>query len=196
MKITLIDRNTDIVMAWEKYFHGIEGVEIVNTTLNDYLNKYLHEIDAIVSPANSFGLMDGGYDRAIILYFGRELQDTVQQYIRENYHGEQVVGTAFSVNIPNSEKMLIHAPSMRVPSIIRDSSVVYSCMRATLLEAQAKEVKSILVPAFGGLTGRVPPDIIAHNMFEAYCQINTPVLEKVTWDSILHRDNKRIWETE
>ena len=27
MKITLIDRNTDIVMAWEKYFHGIEGVE-------------------------------------------------------------------------------------------------------------------------------------------------------------------------
>lgn len=30
-------------------------------------------IDAVVSPANAYGLMDGGYDKALTDYFGNDL---------------------------------------------------------------------------------------------------------------------------
>lgn len=193
MKITLIDRNTDIVLAWKKYFAKSEDVEIVNENLKDYLDEHINEIDAIVSPANSFGLMDGGYDKAIIMYFGDELQYVVQQCIKENYHGEQVVGTSFSIEIPNSNKILIHTPTMRVPSKIKDPSIVYSCMRSTLLEAQARKVKCILIPAFGGLTGRLRADTIALNMFGAFCQMTIPVPDKITWDVVLDYTSDRFW---
>jgi len=37
----------------------------------------LKQFDCMVSAANSFGLMDGGVDLAIICYFGVELMDRV-----------------------------------------------------------------------------------------------------------------------
>jgi O-acetyl-ADP-ribose deacetylase (regulator of RNase III) len=51
----------------------------------------------MVSPANSFGLMDGGIDAAITKYFGKELMQRVQARIMQEYCGEQPVGTAIMV---------------------------------------------------------------------------------------------------
>ena len=50
--------------------------------------------DAIVSPANSFGYMDGGVDLAYSRFFGFELQDRLQAYLHEHYFGELPVGSA------------------------------------------------------------------------------------------------------
>lgn len=41
--------------------------------------------------------MDGGVDAAITQFFGTKLQKKVQQYILENFEGEQPVGTSFIV---------------------------------------------------------------------------------------------------
>ena len=69
---------------------------------------------------------------------------------------------------------------MRTPEVIKDSRIIYQCMRTTLIEAKRQEIKSIVIPAFGGLTGKVPCDEIAKMMFLAYRQIsNRP--DELNW---------------
>lgn len=169
MKIYLIDINVEIIKAWEKYFSNEKDVEIVYMSLEEFVA--MNDVECIVSPANSFGLMDGGYDAAITALFGDALQKKVQKYILEHYYGEQPVGTSFIIDIPGTNIKLIHTPSMRIPERITDSLVVYTCMRTCLMSAKDHGVESLLVPAFGGCTGRVDSDELAKMMYLAYKQI-------------------------
>ena len=52
--LRLRDRNPALVEAWRRNFEGIERVEISQGDI------FGVTADAIVSPANSFGYMDGG----------------------------------------------------------------------------------------------------------------------------------------
>ena len=52
------------------------------------------EVECVVSPANSYGLMDGGYDLAISDWFGWEIAEKVQAYILEHYKGEHLLEVA------------------------------------------------------------------------------------------------------
>lgn len=191
MKIYLLDRNKKMADNWHKYFKDIEGVEIVNEDFATFMDKHLN-IDAIVSPANSFGLMDGGYDKAITDYFGEKLMKDIQLSILLKWHGEQPVGTSMTVPIigvkssmSNRYAILIHTPTMRTPEVIKDSRIIYQCMRTTLIEAVRQEVNNIVIPAFGGATGRVPYDEIARMMFLAYKQICNPPKE-LNWGYAIH----------
>lgn len=186
MKIYLIDFNEAIIRAWKKYFKNETDVFIVHNDLHSFLNEN-QDIKAIVSPANSFGIMSGGYDLAITQYFGNKLQEKVQKYIIDNFFGEQVVGTSCSVEIPNTNKYLIHTPTMRVPERIMDSRIVYHCMRSTLIEAHKINVNSVLIPAFGGLTGGINPDEIAWYMYCAYMQVKDNMkkqLKELNWHNV------------
>ena len=98
IQIHLIDINQNMTNIWKKFFKNIPNVHIHNTDLHTFLNQN-QNIEAIVSPANSFGLMDGGYDKAIVDYYGLNIVQKVKQYILKNYFGEQPVGTAFTVPI-------------------------------------------------------------------------------------------------
>jgi O-acetyl-ADP-ribose deacetylase (regulator of RNase III) len=191
IQIHLIDINKEMTIAWEKFFSDIPNVKIHNIDLNSFLQSY--PIEAIVSPANSFGIMSGGYDKAIIDCVGSEVMKDVQQAIKLKWFGEQPVGTSITVpirkyrftNDKNETKytVLIHTPTMRTPEIIKDPKVVYSCMRSTLIEAKKQEVNSILIPAFGGCTGQVDKKEIANMMRLAYDQL-THIPEKINWYTI------------
>lgn len=200
MKIYLLDINKNMTDAWQKYFdpfREVENIEIVNEDFATFMDKHPN-IEAIVSPANSFGLMDGGYDKAITDYFGEELMRDVQKAIMIKWYGEQPVGTSMTVPIrcrivldkkrglmAKKYAVLIHTPSMRTPEQIADSRIIYQCMRTTLIEAMNQEVDSIVIPAFGGLTGKVPYDVIAKMMFLAYKQINNQPSE-INWGYAWH----------
>lgn len=197
MKIYLLDINKNMTDAWEKLFHPLKDIEIINEDFATFMDNHPN-IEAVVSPANSFGLMDGGYDKAITDYFGKELMKDVQKSILLKWYGEQPVGTSITVPIYNRKFttilgtkccVLIHTPSMRTPEVIKDSRIIYQCMRTTLIEAKIQEVKSIVIPAFGGLTGRVPCDEIAKMMFLAYKQISNRPCE-INWWYAWHIANK------
>ena len=116
--------------------------------------------------------------------------EDVQQVIIEDWSGEQPVGTSISVPIRNrfvenqkgerKNVILIHTPSMRTPERIKDRRIVYQCMRTTLIEAKKQEVDSIVIPAFGGFYGKVPPRVVAKMMYLAYNQINNNPT-KICW---------------
>ena len=62
MRLILCDTNPNICAAWRMYFVD-EKVEIIEGTFTNVL-----DFDCIVSPANSFGIMDGGFDGALATY--------------------------------------------------------------------------------------------------------------------------------
>ena len=191
MKIYLLDINSHMTKAWEAYFKDIDDVEIVNTDFDNFMFDYT--VDAVVSPANAFGLMDGGYDGAITRYFGKQLMKDVQYKIITEWYGEQPVGTSLSVPIKGKQvyyndkikdMILIHTPTMRTPSLIVDNKVIYQCMRTTLIEAIKNNVRNIVIPAFGGCSGGVGFSTIAKMMYLAYVQINNRPnnLNDITWE--------------
>lgn len=162
IKIYLLDINKEMTDAWHKYFKDVEDVEIVNDCFANFMNEHL-DITGIVSPANSFGFMDGGYDKAIIDYLGERAQTNVLTMLNLVYNGYQPIETCLSV--PFYKYIILHTPTMRTPEVIVDHRVIFDCMRSCLLAASKQRCESIVIPAFGGLTGQVQYDTIARMMF-------------------------------
>src|ERR1700730_3625390 len=123
--------DSDMALVWQRAFDGVHGVTIVE---EDILTG---TCDALVSPANSFGYMDGGIDLAYLRFFGLELQSIVQQKIKSDFHGELPVGQAMVVPTGHeSIPYLVAAPTMRIPDKIGETVNVYLSFRAPLLAVQ------------------------------------------------------------
>lgn len=166
MKIYLLDFNINITNAWNALFKDNPNVVISNDDFGNFLNSH-KDVECIVSPGNSYGMMTGGYDGAITKYFGPKLMQKVQELINTRYAGCQPVASAFIMQIPDNSLKLIHCPTMAMPSIIKDPKIVYDCTLATLKVAKDNKIGVIVLPAFGGLTGAVDPKELAKNMFNA-----------------------------
>ena len=152
IEIHLCTLDSAMARAWLKHFDSQPNVWIHE---GDILAK---KSDAILSPANSFGFMDGGIDLAYSHFFGWELQDRLQTTLRAEFAGELPVGNA--VIIPTHHRdipHLISAPTMRVPGNIADTVNVFLAFRAALLAAKrSKEIRSLLSPALGTGVGSMP----------------------------------------
>lgn len=179
MKIYLLDRKAIMEDCWSAYFRNEPDVTVVCDNLAHFLDTI--EVDCVVSPANSYGLMDGGFDLALSGYFGWGLQERVQEYIVKNFKGEQPVATSFIIDTGKDDIMLIHTPTMRRPFAVKDPMIVYQCTRTSLMCALENNVESIVIPAFCGEYGEVSPKVIAKLMYEAYKQIMNPP-SHIDWD--------------
>jgi len=86
VKFYFRDRNSELADAWARYFKGIEQVQVSCGDIFDLA------ADAVVSPANSFGFMDGGIDLVYSHYFGWDLQDRLREILqRERYLNSPIV---------------------------------------------------------------------------------------------------------
>jgi O-acetyl-ADP-ribose deacetylase (regulator of RNase III) len=169
MRYILFDRNPVMVDSWKEFFMDRPDVEIVLGDLN-YIN-----CDTIVSPANSFGFMDGGIDYAISQRLGWGVQTKLQQAIKELPEGELLVGNAMVVATGDTTiPFLISAPTMRVPTNVNIASSVnaYLAMKATLVKAIGhSQISKIAIPGFCTGTGRMNKRIAAKQMFMAYKEV-------------------------
>ncbi|MEB3217952.1 MAG: macro domain-containing protein [Nostocales cyanobacterium 94392] len=170
MKLILVAPNSLLTEAFQQHFNDFPNVEIVNNYF-----EWLPVFDCLVSPANSFGIMDGGMDAAIIKFFGSKLQDKVQQRILTDYLGEQPVGTSMIVETGNlKHPFLAHTPTMRVPMSIAGTDVPYVAMWAMLLavrrhnQLSEHQINTVACPGLGTGIGRVPYHEAARQMALAY----------------------------
>ncbi|KAH3742525.1 phage tail protein [Pelomyxa schiedti] len=119
-RLVLVDANAELCEALRRSFATFSEVAVIQSLFENVSEEWT----CIVSPGNSFGLMDGGMDLCLTSYFGEGLQTAVQSHIVENFDGEQPVGTAFVVETGNSKHpYLVHAPTMRVPESIQVGNV-------------------------------------------------------------------------
>lgn len=177
MKLILCDTNKALCYAWQSVFSHEKGVEIINSKFEDVENY-----DCIVSPGNSFGLMDGGIDAAIIDCFGTDLMLHVQNKIKKEYYGEQPVGTCLIVETGNkAHPYLAHTPTMRIPQNISGTDNVYNAMRAMLIATKKDDtIDTVLCPGLGTCTGNMLPEIAAACMYLAYQNIMNP--RPINWE--------------
>lgn len=167
---------TYVLMATDEFIAdrlSREFAEFSNVEVYKGVFQNLGGVDCLVSPANSFGIMDGGMDLAITDYFGKELQDRVQEKIKEEYFSEQPVGTSFILETDNENfPYLAHTPTMRVPQSIDDTDNVYNAMRATLIETEKHtDIKTVAIPAFGHGSGNIHASDVAYQMGKAFLQV-------------------------
>lgn len=169
MKIILCELSEKVVEAWQSFFSGEENVSILNTDITQL------ECDAIVSPANSFGFMDGGLDYALSERLGWDLEKRLQQQIKELPEGELLVGRALVLATGDARiPYLISAPTMRIPTNFNiDTSInAYLAMKALLIQATNDErINSVAIPGLCTGVGRMQPIIAARQMFQAYKEI-------------------------
>ena len=182
-EIYLLDRSASMVVAWQEAFEGAANVIAVRGDFARFMDEHT-EVDCVVSPANSFGIMDGGYDRAITNYFGHGLMEAVQRKIVDEWLGEQPVGT--SISVEHNGMTLIHTPVMRMPSVVLDPMFVYHCMRTALIEAMHCGVEIMVIPAWGAGCGMLPFDTVADLMAAAYFQVENPP-SKLDWKYVNSR---------
>src|SRR5262249_22743699 len=110
MRLILSAIEKPLADAWALLCADLEFVTVHRGSILD-LN-----CDAVVSPANSYGFMDGGIDALYIDYFGTEIQTRVRRQILDHHHGELLVGHADVIETGDEKiPFLIAAPTMRVP---------------------------------------------------------------------------------
>ena len=166
LQITLTAIDEPLAAAWQRWCGDLSFVTVHRGSI------FEATADAVVSPANSFGFMDGGIDRLYLEHFGATLQDRVQQRIKLDHAGELLVGAATIVETQcPSIPFLIAAPTMRVPMSLRSSINPFLAARAVFLlirdgtfpsgrqlgQAVHEHVKSVAIPGLGTGVGRVPP---------------------------------------
>lgn len=187
--IIFFDLQAGLCSAWRKLLENeqITGVDVYQGSFLDL------SADAIVSPANSYGFMDGGIDRVYSDFFGWDLQKVLQKTIREKHHGELLVGQAEMITTTQSSTFpfLIAAPTMRVPMILGPVTVnPYLAMRAVLLLWEygthhgrriCELVQSIAVPGFATGIGRVPAEVCARQQFQAVREMRAPLVYPDSW---------------
>ncbi|XP_064404588.1 uncharacterized protein LOC135349874 [Halichondria panicea] len=192
-KIFLRDISQPMVDAWrDTQAFGCESfTDSIQISQGDIFQG-APAADAIVSPANSYGFMDGGIDMVYSRHFGWQMQERLQKLLREEHDGELPVGQAViipaysslqgegsnlspSVNQGTPISYLIAAPTMRIPTNVSKTVNSYLAFRAILREVREhnrchpdKLISSVLCPGLGTAVGRMPFMRCAHQMRTAY----------------------------
>ncbi|MBA9067422.1 O-acetyl-ADP-ribose deacetylase (regulator of RNase III) [Methylobacterium sp. RAS18] len=165
MLLTICDLNPAVPVAVADAA-ARRGLTTVSAHIGDLLAL---QADAAVSPANSFGMMDGGIDLSFSQKWGWGVQEHLRALIAARPMEELLVGEALIVPTGDLDiRFCISAPTMRVPGPIHDPADVFLASKAAFLAARAAKFERLLMPGMGTLTGRVPAALAAKLMLDAY----------------------------
>lgn len=176
--IYLVDRKLSMVNAWKEFCSNIDEVTIIHGSILDN-----PKWDAFVSPANSFGFMNGGVDLAYSEHYGWDIQRRLQEVIARDYFGELPVGNCVWLHTHNNEvPFMFSAPTMRTPTILSSDTLnPYLATRAVLLCHQQMlkidgiDVKGIAFPGMGTGVGKVNERLCAFQMKTAIERVRNGV---------------------
>lgn len=168
----LRDRGGDLTAAWRHHFAGVGRVVPATGDI------FGVAVDAVVSPANCFGFMDGGIDRAYSERFGWHLQDRLRDEINHYWDGELPVGLAVVVETDAADiPYLIAAPTLRAPVSVAGTLNAYLAFRAVLRavrrvnERRPGSIGAVACPGLGTGTGEMPAGVCANQMRAAWDEV-------------------------
>jgi len=191
MNIVLADIEGNLINAWN-------DIASNNSNVTTYQGSIFEvECDALVSPANSFGFMDGSLDFEISEFFGWHVQNRLQEAIKSKHNSELLVGQVEIVPTDHTSiPYVISAPTMRVPMDVRGTANPYLAIRGVLLAVKhgvfkdgtpvKDRIKTIAFPGMGTGVGQITPTVFAKQMKQA--------VEDVIEDKF--EFPKTIWNTE
>jgi O-acetyl-ADP-ribose deacetylase (regulator of RNase III) len=186
MKLVLFDTDIVLCQEWIRAFASYD--DRVSVRHSDLRELYeLEHIDGLVSPANSFGLMDGGVDQAISDLFPT-IQWKVQRMIEHEWDGYLPVGTARVVPTGDPKcRSLVVAPTMPWPMRVGAFNV-YNVMRSVLSAVRRvndsdfqPSIDVLACPGLATGTGGVSQQAAAAAMQAAWIHHNTRNKPPESW---------------
>ncbi|THH19316.1 hypothetical protein EW146_g1828 [Bondarzewia mesenterica] len=153
VKFVLFDVSADLVDEWRQAFAALvpqecrAQVTILESTLRD-LKPPNTPFDCIVSPANSFGRFDGGFDQILSDVLAppddpSALTRTAQAVIYRRWRGFAPPGTCTLIPLSDTScaanpfacRFVALCPTMRFPSSVAwHKEIVYNCVWSLLVE--------------------------------------------------------------
>jgi O-acetyl-ADP-ribose deacetylase (regulator of RNase III) len=180
-----------LTAAWQRHFAGI--ADVVPAT-GDIFGV---PVDAVVSPANCFGFMDGGIDKVYSKRFGWHVQDRLREMIARDWDGELPIGLALVVETGAADiRFVVSAPTMRAPVSVAQTLNVYLAFRAVLRavrrlnEQRPGSIRSVACPGMGTGAGKMPAEICAKQMRAAWDEVEggQPFRPKGVKDALTQHD--------
>jgi O-acetyl-ADP-ribose deacetylase (regulator of RNase III) len=190
IKLTIIDCDLEKIAAIKSCFDGEPHVSWMVCDI-----KSVPRYDCLITPGNSFGIMDGGFDEAVKDLFGEDIERRVQYVIQSDAFGELNVGDATLV-VPArpGSPLLCYAPTMRVPMQITRTDNVYCAMRAALAsiyqhnmlaairDVSMDLIRTVVCPVLGSGAGKMPPKQAAMQMKLAWDGMKEGRQPITSWD--------------
>jgi O-acetyl-ADP-ribose deacetylase (regulator of RNase III) len=128
----------------------------------------------IVSPANSYGFMDGGIDRSYRDFFGLQIERKVQHAISHRQGNFLPIGAAIIVCTGHDRiPYLVVAPTMGMPEPVTEQNsgrAMYAVLRAA---KQHGIIEKIYCPGLATGIGMVRADRAASQMAIAYADFKS-----------------------
>lgn len=185
LSLHLRDLGQPLVAAWQRAFAGVAAVTITRGDIFSDADGPIADgapidvvADAVVSPANSFGFMDGGVDAVYTYVLGAGVHDRLQRLRADEHHGELPVGQAVIVATGHPTiPWCISAPTMRTPADVADTVNAYLALRAALLAVidhnrrGQPPIARVLCPGLATAVGRMPVDRCARQMRAAWDRV-------------------------
>jgi O-acetyl-ADP-ribose deacetylase (regulator of RNase III) len=169
VRLSLGDLDPSVAGALADAFADADQAEVVEGNLLDL------DCEAVVSPANSFGDMGGGIDKAIDDFHRGAAQKAVMEAIAGQFLGELPVGMALVVELPARRlPFVVAAPTMRVPGSVVGTINAYLAMRAALIAvhrhntAGGRSIRNLAIPGLCTGVGGMHPAESAAQMRAAY----------------------------
>lgn len=212
------------LLCMEKRFSEAFTAAVENYTLPESVKIDIHNFplsqfpasftfDTIVSPANSYGRLDGAFDDAISRAFSPTddylaLTRKAQQDLYKQWRGFAPPGTCTMIRIPDEfhersrniwgTKRIALCPTMRTPQDTRwDKEVVYECVWSMLCavgnhnmdlkEGKAEgeeEIKTVLMTPLATGCGRVSPEKWATQLVLALTHYADSLSHKELWSAL------------
>lgn len=169
--LVFVDTDPHVADSYREVCGDLPGVEVVRGDI------FSVGAEVFVSPANSFGFMDGGID---LVYLRRWpwIQKRVQTWIKNACNGELLVGQSFLTGVgedidDDEAPMLIVAPTMRVPMVLSSDTVnPYLAARAVFMNSYDPESERIMaIPGMGTGCGGVNPWLAARQVRKAFEEV-------------------------
>lgn len=174
-RVVLFGRGSTFFKTAREYIAGYDGGSIelaVSEPVSDLTDAVVqNNIDAIVSPGNSFGFLNGGFDKVIADFYGKLSLKTPDQVSKDFQHelfeqvgGYNPPGSAIVVDMNNllnvsSTKLpkLVHVSTMSMPEKVdAKDPVIFNCLwNLFTCVKKDEDISNVLLTGLGTGTGGV-----------------------------------------
>lgn len=194
--------NEELSARWPDYSPDKVKITPINERLNSISAS--NQFDLVVSPANSFGRLDGAFDHAISMTFSpREdyhaLTRATQQVLYDKWRGFAPPGSCTLVEFPEDLqhnkfgcKWVAICPTMREPEkVLWDREVIFKCIWSLLCQVEGhnrqneqNRIKTILMTPLATGVGQVPKERWAAQTVVALKQFVEALEAPQTWSHL------------
>lgn len=171
--ISFIDENPEVISSLVNRFRtNSEGCKFINGSIFDYGGGTL------ISPANRYGNMDGGIDRAYAEKFP-DIEARLEKFLSVKGgmidFGESIIVPTYDNKYPH----IIFSPTIDRPGDLAHPENIRNATKAVLKKAirynmkgPKKPITNLLFPGLGTGYGNLEPKIAAREMYKGYMQAN------------------------